>query len=80
MTIIPDIGIIQAMKLSEYLTKEDLTFAAFGKKIGTNPQAVHKYAKFENYPRPERAERIVRATKGLVTLKDIYKPKEGENG
>jgi len=66
------------MKLSEYLKKEELTLAAFGKLIGKHAQAVHKYARFTSYPRPETAEKIVQATKGKVGMKDIYQTESSQ--
>lgn len=72
MTIIPSSGILQDMKLLEYLKKEDMTFEEFADKIGKNPQAIHKYAHFHNYPRQDTAQKIVAATKGKVSLADIY--------
>lgn len=79
MTQIPDLGIVSFMKLLDYLSKEKLTFAKFAAKIGKNAQAIHKYAHFENYPRPKTAAKIVRATKGVVSLSDLYK-EQPENG
>lgn len=59
------------MKLKSYLVKKKLTYGQFAKQAGLWPQAIHKYAN-GTYPRPENAAKIVAASKGKVTLADIY--------
>lgn len=60
------------MKLIDYLKDEDLTFQAFADRAKMLPQAIHKYAHGVQYPRPANAAKIVKASKGKVTLADIY--------
>lgn len=64
------------MKLKEYLFQNKLTLAAFANKVGTYPQAIHKYVHFEQNPKPYIAHKIVAVTDGLVTLADLYPPKK----
>lgn len=68
------------MKLSDYLIEKKLTYAAFAKHLGMTSTAaamnVCRYVKGTRKPRPAVANKIVAATKGRVTLKDIY----GEDG
>lgn len=63
------------MKLIDYLSKEKLTLKKFAEKIGSKTQSVHNYAHLYRYPKPEMAEKIVKATKGSVTKEDIYLPR-----
>ncbi len=68
------------MKLIDYLKKEKLTLAEFAGKIGKNAQAIHKYAHFENYPRPETAEKIVTATNAKAIARSSWRASLTDTG
>lgn len=59
------------MKLGEYLKDNGLLMADFGKKIGRSQAAVSRICAGEQ-PRPDAALKIVRVTKGAVSLADLY--------
>ena len=60
------------MTLREYLETTNTTMAAFGKKIGRAQSIVSRLCAKKHRPDPSSAIRIVAATKGRVTLNDLY--------
>ena len=63
------------MQLSTYLDEKNLSHADFARRLGmTSTSAamnVWRYATGKRRPRPAIANKIVRITKGRVTLGDI---------
>lgn len=59
------------MRLQDWLEREKLTQAAFAKRIGQRPQAVHKYLTGERFPAAEQRRLIYHATGGEVTGNDF---------
>jgi DNA-binding transcriptional regulator YdaS (Cro superfamily) len=60
------------MRLSDYLAREALTAAEFGRRIGRGKSAVSRWAKGERIPDRESMGKIKRATGGRVTANDFY--------
>jgi transcriptional regulator with XRE-family HTH domain len=60
------------MRLRQYLSDGDITFAAFAALIGVSTQAVHRYAMGERMPRREIMERIRLASRGKVQPNDFF--------
>lgn len=59
------------MKLSEYLDSHNLSYAAFGKKIGTSDVNVWRWANGERFPVRKFLHKITKATNGKVTANDF---------
>lgn len=68
------------MNLATYLKRYELTFEAFAALVGKNvpAQAIHRYAHFLSYPRPDRANKIVKVTNGEVTFTDLFKKRKSK--
>ena len=70
------------MKLASYLEEKKLTYAAFARMLGMTSTAaamnICRYVKGARKPRPAVANKIIKATGGRVTLKDIYGEEEQE--
>jgi transcriptional regulator with XRE-family HTH domain len=60
------------MTINEYLKSEGVTQAAFGKKVGKCRDTVARWLRRDCFPTRKTAARIVKHTKGAVTLLDIY--------
>ncbi len=60
------------MSLSEYLKSKNLTYTAFAKRVGVSRVTVMKWATGRIMPRPAHISTIFEATRGSVTLKDVY--------
>lgn len=60
------------MRLSDYLTKRQITSQEFAIKIRASLSAVQKWRIKNRLPRPQTILKIERATKGSVKLKDWY--------
>ena len=61
------------MTLADYLTEHKLSYAAFGRLIGTKyARTVERYAKGQQPPNPEMLRRIYDATGGAVTPNDLF--------
>ncbi|MBU6525944.1 helix-turn-helix transcriptional regulator [Methylocystis sp. MJC1] len=60
------------MKLADYLTKNDITHADFGRLIRISQAAVTRYAQGDRFPKKEILERIYAATEGAVTPNDFF--------
>lgn len=60
------------MQLSDYLTTNDLTDAAFGERIGVSGVSVHRYCAGERIPALDVMRRIIAETGGAVTANDFY--------
>ena len=58
------------MKLSAYI--ESIGDRAFAQVIGASRRAVTDWRLGNRLPRPRAAQRIVKASKGAVSLSDIY--------
>ena len=59
------------MKLRTYLERNSMTRRAFAKRVGCSPQAVGYYVTGDRRPSLPVALKIVKATGGKVTLKDL---------
>jgi transcriptional regulator with XRE-family HTH domain len=60
------------MKLSEYLEAQGLSYAAFGRVIGTKGETVRRYAIGERVPDKARMTKIALATGCRVTANDFF--------
>ena len=60
------------MKLQTFLSEQDLTYEAFGARIGTDRKTIWRYAQGLNIPSPSRMKQIVEATGGAVQPQDFY--------
>lgn len=60
------------MDLRDYLARENLTSAAFGRIIGVSRMTALRYAARDRVPKPAVMARIVRATKGAVLPNDFH--------
>jgi len=60
------------MTIADFLRKYNKTHAWLAEEVGVYRQAVGHWVAGTRYPRRELAHEIVKATKGKVTLKDIY--------
>lgn len=65
-------GNIAVMKLSDYLTANSLTAAAFASKIGRHRSTVIRLIGGNVRPDRETVERILAATDGQVTPNDFF--------
>ena len=53
--------------------------SAFARKIGVNPSTMYRYAKKGLIPSGPVVRRILAATRGAVTLEDLYRPTKRSN-
>ncbi|WP_017979869.1 hypothetical protein [Sphingomonas melonis] len=61
------------MTLADFLSEHELSYAAFGRMIGTKyARTVERYAKGQQPPNPEMLRRIYEATAGVVTPNDFF--------
>jgi hypothetical protein len=61
------------MTLADYLADRDMTYAAFGRKIGTkHARTVERYAKGIQKPNAAMMAAVVRVTDGEVTPNDFF--------
>ena len=60
------------MKLAHYLSKENISTAAFAEKIGVSVQSVHRYIGDERVPHRDVMQRIVEHTRGEVQPNDFF--------
>lgn len=65
-------GLFSGMRLDKYLSKNDITSAAFAKAGGFSIHAVNKWRQSKRVPRPEAQKRIKKITNDKVTHKDWY--------
>lgn len=64
---------METMKLSEYLSENNLTQADFARVVGESPQNIERYVNGKRKPSDETVmQRIADATKGEVTANDFY--------
>lgn len=63
------------MKLRTYIERNNLTRKAFAEIAKCSPQAIGYYVTGERQPSLPVALRIVKATRGKVTLKDLLDAK-----
>ncbi len=61
------------MTLQEYLDAHDLTVAQFAEKTGMEESTVHRAYHGKVMPSPKTVEQINRATRGAVTILDLYR-------
>lgn len=73
---------IEFMKLRDYLKKNKIKIIDFAASIGHSQSAISGYLTGARpRPRPDIALKIVEATKGKVTLNDLYCPEtNGKKG
>ena len=62
------------MDIKKYTEMTGTTYADLARLVKVTPQAIFQYAKGVRMPRPSIAFRIVKATKNMVTLADLYTP------
>lgn len=61
------------MKLIDYITRERLTFAEFGRRAGTrHARTIERIAKGQRDPGPKLIRGIIDASNGEVTANDLY--------
>jgi DNA-binding transcriptional regulator YdaS (Cro superfamily) len=60
------------MLLGDYLVKHNIEQQTFAASIGVNASSVCRWLTGERTPRAAQAKKIVAATDGRVTLKDIF--------
>ncbi|MGE0190275.1 MAG: helix-turn-helix transcriptional regulator [Steroidobacteraceae bacterium] len=60
------------MKLKKYLKDHSITQEEFGRRIGVKRLAVSRYLNGTRKPSSRTAMLIVKVTKRLVTLEDLY--------
>ena len=72
LTFTKKVGILEIMKLAEYLKKEKLTQEDFAKRIGVVPQSVSNYVTGMSVPKRAVAKKIIEVTCGEVSLADIW--------
>ncbi len=60
------------MKLDQWLSDNDESYGAFGRRIGLSRQAVHRYCTGQRIPRPKDMLKITAATSGAVVISDFY--------
>ena len=60
------------MKLSDYLLREGMTYAAFGELVGSSDEAVRQWAIGGRMPRPAAMQKISALTGGAVSPADFY--------
>lgn len=68
------------MRLADYLKTNDLTYAAFARRIGSeHARTVERYAKGRQRPNFTMMAAIVEATGGEVTPNDFFAFAEGRS-
>ena len=67
------------MKLKSFLKDEGLNPFTFGAAIGVHPMTVYRYLRGTT-PTAEIAKRIIDASGGRVTLKDLVQENKNERG
>jgi transcriptional regulator with XRE-family HTH domain len=60
------------MELSKYIKMTGITATELAAMVGITPSAMSNYRQGIRFPRREIALRIVAATKGQVSLSDLY--------
>lgn len=60
------------MELLDYLTQNKITMQKFGERIGRAQSIVSRLANKKHWPDRGTAVKIVHATKGMVTLDELY--------
>lgn len=63
------------MDLNTYLTKHNISGAAFAERLGISGASVSRIRKGEQVPAPEVMRAIILATGGKVTLEALVFPK-----
>jgi len=61
------------MDLKEYLDSRNFEYKEFAELIGISPGALSNYMYGRREPRPAIRKKILAATNGKVTLKDLLK-------
>ena len=60
------------MKLSDWLTKNDLAHSDFAKRVGVSKEAVRLWCLGERKPQERHLVKIVKVTAGKVGLLDFW--------
>lgn len=60
------------MTLNHWIATTSPDLDAFARQIGVTPEAVRRYRNGSRMPEPLIAERIVKATRGKVTIQDLH--------
>jgi len=63
---------MRVMKLIDYIECSNLTFQAFGDRLGVSGEAVRLWATGGRTPRPMHMNAISRETDGRVTPNDFF--------
>jgi len=66
------------MRLSDYLSREGISDAAFGEAIKVSRQAVHRYRTGIRMPDRHTMTRIASVTAGEVTANDFFETPAAE--
>lgn len=59
------------VKLGRYISREKITYEAFGKRIGRDHTAVSRYVNGKRLPNRVTMRKIIDATGGAVTANDF---------
>lgn len=62
------------MELSKYLNVTGMTQTEFAKKAGITVISLHRYMHFKIEPSASAARKIIEASNGRITLKDLTEP------
>lgn len=62
---------IFAMKLKDFLKIHNLTYREFAKDTGISPNCLWCYAHKKRHPSLKNANKIFKATRGMVTYQDL---------
>jgi len=60
-----------AMRLSEYLARNDLSPETFAAKVGVHPTTIYRLLNGTTIPKRENMKKIIAATMGEVTAADL---------
>lgn len=65
------------MDLREFLFRKNMSKRQMSEVLGCNYQTVCHWVRGDHYPNIEMAKKIIRLSKGEITLDDIYGKKVG---
>ena len=71
LDVVPSWGYCSGVTLAEYIESKDLNLRDFADRLGVSKSALSRYARGERTMSVSLASRIIKATKGAVTLKDL---------
>lgn len=62
--------------VENYLKKNNISYAEFGRKIGHSRDVIRKWAAGINIPKKESMTLIIQATNNEVKIEDFYRPQQ----